>query len=1719
MQLAETVVALPVAGTEAVPVVGPVSTPTPGPVVPNAFSAMMAASASTRPTTAAAAPQSNAFGQKRSAAQPAAARAPPPLSRSLSPPPQPTLRYVPGPVPLDLEAAQHWLYPTRDEYPIRQYQLEMTETALFHNTLVSLPTGLGKTLIAAAVLHNFHRWFPTGITIFLAPTNPLVNQQVQACGSIVNLPAKATAVLTGHTPQKRRAELWQSRHVFFCTPQTVQRDLEVEGVCPAQNVVALVLDEAHKATGEYAYVRVVRLLEEAGARFRIVGLSATPGANIKAIQEVVDVLRISKIDARGEQDPSVAPYIHSRHSEIVRVPQASAVHDVERAFTDVFHPHLERLAASAGGLGQRLLGNPSAVSGYQILLLREDLARRDPDACQRLQGHLHVAQTFAQLRDKLRRHGADVVRAPLHALRTERQRGLLCTVIKEPPFQRLCDAVAKANGVDPASSTSMQPFSLQDRLTCNPKLAKLLEILTEHFERAKVGATSSSSTRAIVFSQFRDSVSEIVKVLRSSEPLIRPRQFIGQGKGGKQPSAPVEGSYSSPPLKGMKQSEQRQVIQQFRSDVYNVLVCTCIGEEGLDIGEVDLIVNFDTLRNPIRMIQRVGRTGRKREGRVVCLVGEGSEEKNLSASRVSERNLVHALKNPNSFKCHPSVPMFPSPPERKEWTMRASQSFHISQVMGHDTRKLRADVKKPATPPASLRDWRLSASENEARMRMLGESANMHIAVEDRNFPPVLLRHFLAARESMGPSNREPRNSVRVGRTIALLRTLESTHPIPHRVCRVAPSRSGDNLIGQLFAFNNFLEANRKPLDDIQPFGRQADLSFGNSAFHDNRDVRVELGLGSIEHPVASSVPVPSPGTRLNSQGPLTLLEFHRSTDHDSAADLAVSTSRSTQNSMPILPTHSASPPVAMAPNFVANNSIASGASAESNLHEFQEEDVFVLPTQPDDASISCDERSHCSAGKAHVGTEHLDHRAFTEVCNQHESSSKSPQPESLVIDDAYRLPSDNDSFSEDEGPPGDLIESSAEADRLHHRSSAAACEQHDSSSKILVNFLNLDSERLKQDDAYRLQLDENSITGDEGPRKAAAGEQHSSSSKVVVDFPNQQSERLQQDDAFRLPSDDSSSSSTSSSVASDTRRQVKPRSDDAFAVRGGEDVNRAVSTEFFSSNASDMNDPDRDDDRPLPSRKWKRETIESDASILSSQPVPVVKEGSQVEGHIADKSSLVSASDGAATGLVARNSRASPHRVRFSLGRSQTESAAPRLYRNAKQPQMMHCPPLEDTPVGPAPPRPVRTQQLGLEDTPTSPPTDSLLFDESLRRRLPDGNPDSLSRVDDICCCICRSGDSPDDDPIILCDGPADCVPCPVAVHMSCYSVPKEVLAEEVWRCDLCQFFYEGGVGRVVCYECGRDDNNNRSKGGVLKRLEHDVWHHVGRCCIVDVEEERAPKGRKRLRRIGVAVAGSGATTSTAAVAGATAAKKKRRRPLNNLSTNTNTGAPPLPPMPRGFAADLPKPAATGRISRYCKFIDSEAGIDSDSDADGDADEEDDLAALEEEEEAMAGFINDSSQLGYSQYTPDPLDKADPDGGCTAASSSPNDEAALHRRYDMARERDTEFDTPILNRRLLHRKRDRDGDGHDEKGGGEWTDTTPPSAASSERGLGKLHFVRSVVEHHRQGGHADEIESVYEQLEAEAQATEPESDGLRPARPPSTRTVMLYEPSESEEE
>lgn len=66
----------------------------------------------------------------------------------------------------DKNAGNSWLFPLH-KYEKREYQFKISQTCLFNNTLVCLPTGLGKTFIASVVIYNFYRWFPKSKIIFM----------------------------------------------------------------------------------------------------------------------------------------------------------------------------------------------------------------------------------------------------------------------------------------------------------------------------------------------------------------------------------------------------------------------------------------------------------------------------------------------------------------------------------------------------------------------------------------------------------------------------------------------------------------------------------------------------------------------------------------------------------------------------------------------------------------------------------------------------------------------------------------------------------------------------------------------------------------------------------------------------------------------------------------------------------------------------------------------------------------------------------------------------------------------------------------------------------------------------------------------------------------------------------------------------------------------------------------------------------------------------------------------------------------------------------------------------------------------------------------------------------------------------------------------------------------------------------------------------------------
>ncbi|KAG4056715.1 Fanconi anemia group M protein [Phytophthora cactorum] len=619
---------------------------------------------------------------------------------------------------IDYEAAQHFVYPTN--YSIRDYQLTIAEKALYHNTLVSLPTGLGKTLVAAVVMYNFYRWFPTGKIVFMAPTKPLVAQQIKACHEIMGIPLSDTAELQGNVPPTMRRVLWNSRRVFFCTPQSLQNDLR-RGVCAAEKFVCIVVDEAHRATGNYAYCCVVQEIEAKTHFFRVLALSATPGAKFDVIQDVVTNLRISHIESRSADDSDVKKYTHARQEEVIVCRLGAQIMEIKTQFLKFFTPIIQRL------LRISIIQNsdPEKLSSWYVLQAREKF-RKSPNYASNRSAESDLALLVSLLHAKslLTGHGLSSFRDQILNWMEERKKGKMSwskrEMLQSPEFQALEARLAVTDDGNSSTNTNS-----------HPKLVKLRQVLLEHFQRHAAG---ESSTRAIVFTQYRASVSEIVALLRPLAPLLNVQPFIGQGASGK-----------GKENKGQSQKVQQEIVRRFRLGEFNVLVATCIAEEGLDIGEVDLIVSFDALTSPVRMIQRMGRTGRKRVGRVIILVTEGDEQKKLARSASAAKTVSRALTTFKSRFTYSKCPrMLPTGicPQLRELEMKIP-TFHASQVGGKAT---------SAAVDPNL--WQLSDAERAVAL-MKYFPPNFASSSRNKLFPIVANRAHLL--------RRQPRSLVRKG--------------------------------------------------------------------------------------------------------------------------------------------------------------------------------------------------------------------------------------------------------------------------------------------------------------------------------------------------------------------------------------------------------------------------------------------------------------------------------------------------------------------------------------------------------------------------------------------------------------------------------------------------------------------------------------------------------------------------------------------------------------------------------------------------------------------------------------------------------------------------------------------------------------------------------------------------------------------------------------------
>ena len=482
----------------------------------------------------------------------------------------------------------------------RLFQLNLAGMALKQSTLVVLPTGLGKTIVAMLVIAGRFTQ-KSGKALILSPTKPLVEQHAAFLKNAMDLSPEEIVVFTGSIPPAKRTALWNNARVVVSTPQVIENDLLSRRI-DLSDVIHITFDEAHRAVGNYAYVYIAEKYQALAHDPLILGITASPGSNSDKIDEVTRNLHISSIQVRTEDDPDVKPYVHFRDLEWRHVTVPVEMKGLLDSMKKVLEDRLDQL----GKLG--------FVAPKQKYLNKRELLELQS----RLQGKLRggpdpmvfkaislVAEVFkvAHAIEVAETQGPEALAKYFDRLEHEAN-----SKSGSKASRRLVDDVSMRHAM----------YALKELDAVHPKLEAVQEIVSAQLNE-------NPDSRVIIFTNYRD-MSELVTQSLKEVDGVRPVRFVGQAS-----------KYKDT---GLTQKQQVEILNQFKSGEYNTLVATSVAEEGLDIPATDLVLFYEPVPSEIRSIQRKGRTGRRHAGKVIVLVAKGTkDEAYYWSSRRKEQNM------------------------------------------------------------------------------------------------------------------------------------------------------------------------------------------------------------------------------------------------------------------------------------------------------------------------------------------------------------------------------------------------------------------------------------------------------------------------------------------------------------------------------------------------------------------------------------------------------------------------------------------------------------------------------------------------------------------------------------------------------------------------------------------------------------------------------------------------------------------------------------------------------------------------------------------------------------------------------------------------------------------------------------------------------------------------------------------------------------------------
>ncbi|MEM3487481.1 MAG: helicase-related protein [Conexivisphaerales archaeon] len=498
----------------------------------------------------------------------------------------------------------------------RLYQENIARSAYGRNTLVILPTALGKTvisaLLAAEVLYRHRR----SRVLIMAPTRPLVMQHRKSFMAIMKLRESDIAFLTGKVPPEHRAAIWGSdARVIFSTPEVVRNDL-LEGRLNLKGFGLVVFDEAHRAVKEYAYTEIARVYVSQADFPMILGMTASPGSTLERVMDVCRNLYIEKVEFRDEDDPDVKPYINKIDIEWEKVQLPESYRQVRSSIWSMLQKRARRLYEM-----KLLKVPPDMVTRRDLIEAGEELRYTlEAESVEEERSRIFdaimtqsIALSLFHMLELIETQGAHTLREFMNRADEEKSRSH-AMLAADPEYQHL---------------RSIVDLISQE----HPKLDRLKKLVSDQL-------AVNPSSRMLVFTQYRDTASHIVEELKGV-PGVKAERFVGQASKGRD--------------RGMSQDQQASMIRALESGEINVMVSTSIAEEGLDIPAVDHVFFYEPIPSEIRYIQRRGRTGRKAPGKVTILAAEQTLDTAYLYSSVKRAKRMKWIASTLNLKLQPVI--------------------------------------------------------------------------------------------------------------------------------------------------------------------------------------------------------------------------------------------------------------------------------------------------------------------------------------------------------------------------------------------------------------------------------------------------------------------------------------------------------------------------------------------------------------------------------------------------------------------------------------------------------------------------------------------------------------------------------------------------------------------------------------------------------------------------------------------------------------------------------------------------------------------------------------------------------------------------------------------------------------------------------------------------------------------------------------------------------